>query len=383
MKVYKVGGCIRDKILKLEVVDEDYVVIGSTPQQMLELGFKQVGRDFPVFLHPKTHAEYALARSEKKVANGHKGFICDFNPHITLEQDLKRRDITINAIAQDVVTNKLIDPFYGVQDLHNKIIRHVSDAFTEDPLRVLRVARFAAKLNFTVAPSTITMMEQIVQSKELLSLSSERIWLEINKIINLSTANIAFTLLNDIGSIKQILPEMTNFINNKDLYIQYTNIIHNLVSNSDFATFHFALLCYFVKLSSNETAAHNFIKNAILNKEATSLALLLISVCDKVKNLPQLTLEEIDHLIHKIDPMRRSQRFNQLLKLLQLIANHFADNVLIASINLLIKICDDFAKINYSDLIGNDNINTLFKINQHKQQIIRQALKAYIEPLKD
>ncbi|MCX8514142.1 MAG: hypothetical protein ORN24_01090, partial [Burkholderiales bacterium] len=332
MKIYKVGGCIRDKILGIAANDDDYVVIGSTPQQMLALGFKQVGRDFPVFLHPKTHAEYALARSEKKIASGHKGFICDFNSSITLKQDLMRRDITINAIAQDVTTNQLIDPFNGVQDLKDKVIRHVSDAFTEDPLRVLRVARFAGKLNFSVAPSTLQLMKEIVNNNDLLTLSRERIWLEISKILALNSAAIAFTILNDIGAISQILPELEGLIKNKNYYLQYIAVITKLETAPDFAVAHFALLCYFIKISTNINNASNFIHHTIFNKKAIELAMLLITLVDKIRILPQLPVAEIEKLVQQVDFMRHKSRFNDMIKLLNLIAIHCTDNILIKNV---------------------------------------------------
>ena len=182
MQIYKVGGCVRDKLLGIPSDDNDFVVVGSNINEMLSLGFKPVGRDFPVFLHPKTNEQYALARSEKKTSVGYRGFAFNTSPEISLVEDLSRRDITINAIAE-TESGELIDPFEGQIDLKNKLIRHVSAAFIEDPLRVLRVARFAAKLEFDVAQSTIELMRQIVSSNEIKTLSIERVWTEINKAI--------------------------------------------------------------------------------------------------------------------------------------------------------------------------------------------------------
>ena len=185
MKIYLVGGAVRDKLLGIPVKDRDWVVVGSSPDEMKKKGFKQVGKDFPVFIDPKTGEEYALARTERKSGHGYTGFEFDTNSNVTLEEDLARRDLTINAIAQDE-KGKLIDPFNGQEDIKNKKLRHVSDAFSEDPLRVLRVARFYAKFNdvvndFVVVPETVDKIKEIVESGELEHLTPERKWLEIYK----------------------------------------------------------------------------------------------------------------------------------------------------------------------------------------------------------
>ena len=181
MKVYLVGGAVRDKLLGIPVKEKDWVVVGSTPQEMKDKGYKQVGKDFPVFINPKTGEEYALARTERKSGHGYTGFEFDTNPNVTLEQDLARRDLTINAIAQDE-DGTLIDPFNGQEDIKNKKLRHVSDAFSEDPLRVLRVARFKANLkNFEITKETLQKIEKVVTSNEMKYLTGERIWLELTK----------------------------------------------------------------------------------------------------------------------------------------------------------------------------------------------------------
>ena len=181
MKVYLVGGAVRDKLLGIPVKEKDWVVVGSTPQEMRDKGYKQVGKDFPVFINPKTGEEYALARTERKSGHGYTGFEFDTNPNVTLEEDLARRDLTINAIAQDE-DGTLIDPFNGQEDIKNKKLRHVSDAFSEDPLRVLRVARFKANLkNFEITKETLQKIEKVVASNEMKYLTGERIWLELIK----------------------------------------------------------------------------------------------------------------------------------------------------------------------------------------------------------
>jgi len=207
---YLVGGAVRDKLLNLAVYDRDWVVVGATPEQMLAEGYTAVGKDFPVFLHPKSKEEHALARTERKTGAGYTGFQCHFAPNITLEEDLLRRDLTINAIAQDAQGN-LIDPYHGQQDLQNRVLKHVSEAFVEDPLRVLRVARFAAKLahlGFTIAPETMNLMAEIVQSGELEHLTAERVWQEWQKSLTTQDPQVFLSVLKECGALAVVLPEI-------------------------------------------------------------------------------------------------------------------------------------------------------------------------------
>ncbi|WP_407659820.1 multifunctional CCA addition/repair protein [Marinicella gelatinilytica] len=211
LRVYLVGGAVRDRLLNIAVKDKDYVVVGSTVEEMQQRGFLPVGDDFPVFLHPKTKHEYALARTERKSGRGYHGFTVDASAEVTLKEDLQRRDLTINAMAVDESTDELIDPWGGQQDIKNKVLRHVSPAFAEDPLRVLRVARFMARfahLGFTVHPETIVMMQQLVADNELQELPAERIWQEIKKSLNEPTPSAFFWTLRECGALKQLLPEI-------------------------------------------------------------------------------------------------------------------------------------------------------------------------------
>lgn len=206
MKTYLVGGAIRDKLLGYEIKERDWVVVGATEQDMLNLGYMKVGKKFPVFLHPRTHDEYALARIEHKTGVGYKGFDFDVDVHITLEEDLKRRDLTINAIAQST-DGKLIDPYNGQEDLRNKILRHVSLAFIEDPVRVLRLARFTAKLaDFTVHESTIELVKIMAKNGELNALVPERIWKELCKALNEPKPSRFFTFLFQCDVLQIIFP---------------------------------------------------------------------------------------------------------------------------------------------------------------------------------
>src|SRR5438876_2450501 len=207
MQVYRVGGSVRDELLELPTADRDYVVVGSTPEEMIAQGFLPVGRDFPVFLHPQSREEYALARTERKSGRGHRGFTFHASPEVTLEEDLRRRDLTINAIARDEA-GKLIDPYGGAADLRAGVLRHVSDAFGEDPLRVLRVARFAARFGFHVAPETERLMRDMVASGELAELTPERVWRELAKGLMAPEPSRMFAVLRSCGALRVILPEL-------------------------------------------------------------------------------------------------------------------------------------------------------------------------------
>lgn len=208
MHVYCVGGAVRDELLGLPVKDKDYVVVGSTVQAMLDAGYKPVGKDFPVFLHAKTHEEYALARTERKTSAGYKGFMVHAAPDVTLEQDLARRDLTINAIAK-ASDGKLIDPFNGVADIQAKTLRHVSNAFAEDPVRILRAARFSARFTeFTIAPETLDLMRQMVAAGEVDALVPERVWQELSKGLMEQQPSRMFEVLRACGALQKILPEL-------------------------------------------------------------------------------------------------------------------------------------------------------------------------------
>lgn len=210
MKVYLVGGAVRDRLLGLPVKDRDYVVVGAVPDDLKRQGFRQVGADFPVFLHPETGEEYALARKERKIAPGYHGFSADFSAAVTLEEDLARRDLTINAMAEDE-QGTLIDPFAGRVDLANKLLRHVSAAFVEDPVRVLRVARFSARfhhLGFVVAPETQSLMEEMVADGEVDSLVAERIWQELASALSEKNPQLFIQALRGCGALERVFPEI-------------------------------------------------------------------------------------------------------------------------------------------------------------------------------
>lgn len=210
MQIYKVGGAVRDRLLGRPVSERDWVVVGASAEQMLERGYRPVGADFPVFLHPQTGEEYALARTERKSGRGYGGFTFHASPEVTLEQDLIRRDLTVNAMAEDDAGN-LIDPYGGQQDLQARVLRHVSPAFAEDPLRVLRVARFAARyapLGFCVASETLALMHQLAESGELSALTPERSWKEISRALMEARPDVFIQVLRDCGALAALLPEV-------------------------------------------------------------------------------------------------------------------------------------------------------------------------------
>ena len=210
MKIYLVGGAVRDTLLGFEPKERDWVVVGATPEQLKSQGYKQVGKDFPVFLHPKTREEYALARTERKTAPGYHGFAIHAEPGVTLEEDLLRRDLTVNAIAQ-TTDGQLIDPFNGQQDLANKLLRHVSPAFSEDPIRILRVARFAARfahLGFNIAPETMQLMQDMSNAGEVDALVAERVWTETERALGEKSPARFFEVLRDCGALEKLFPEI-------------------------------------------------------------------------------------------------------------------------------------------------------------------------------
>ena len=210
MEIYLVGGAVRDKLLEYPVAERDWVVVGARPDELLQQGYQQVGKDFPVFLHPQSKEEYALARTERKRGHGYTGFAVDCDPSVTLEEDLRRRDLTINAMAQEA-DGSIIDPYGGQADLAQRVLRHVSEAFVEDPLRVLRTARFAARyahLHFTIAPQTMTLMADIVAQGELAHLSAERVWVELEKALGERNPEVFVQVLRDCGALQKLLPEV-------------------------------------------------------------------------------------------------------------------------------------------------------------------------------
>jgi len=303
MKVYLVGGAVRDQLLGEPFHEHDWVVVGGTPGELLKQGYQQVGRDFPVFLHPKTKEEYALARTERKAGAGYYGFECDFNPSVTLEEDLSRRDLTINAMAMDD-KHHVIDPYNGQADLKAKQLKHVSPAFVEDPVRVLRVARFAARyhrLGFVVADETRVLMQKMVQQGELAHLVPERVWQEWQKSLCESNPEVFVKVLQACGALVAVLPELEA----TDL-----NVLLAASKSSDDSVVRFAALLHALEQAQIEALC----KRLRVPNEYQQLAVLSAKFCNIILNLSRLDAEEIVVALESIDPFRRYARFEALLR---------------------------------------------------------------------
>lgn len=331
MKIYLVGGAVRDKLLNLSVIDKDWVVVGATIQELLQQGYKQVGKDFPVFLHPKTKEEYALARTEQKSGKGYTGFICDFNPDITIEDDLARRDLTINAIAQ-TENGELIDPYNGLSDLKQKILRHVSPAFREDPLRVLRVARFAARfhrLGFRVAPETIALMEEMVLSGEINHLTTGRIWQETEKALKTADPQIYFSSLNTCGALPILFPAIAELfqtpVPNKINWSYGQQMLLALKACSlltEDITCRFAMTCYLIHKANSADKEHDVEGLHTINQLCSQLkiphrfrkvALLIYQNYNNVFAIKSLSAQDILHIFNNIDVWRHPIHLKQLI----------------------------------------------------------------------
>jgi tRNA nucleotidyltransferase (CCA-adding enzyme) len=294
VKAYLVGGAVRDELLGLPVKERDYVVVGATPEQMVAKGFKPVGKDFPVFLHPKTHEEYALARTERKSGRGYKGFKVYASPEVTLEEDLKRRDLTINAMAK-AEDGALIDPFGGRKDLlEARVLRHVSEAFAEDPVRILRVARFAARFGFPVHPETMELMRRMVHSGETDYLVSERVWQEFSKGLAEKHPEKMFGVLAGCGIQRKLLPEI------KDLPRQFSGTI----------PVRFALLAW--PLGESEVKA--LCERLRVPNEVRELALAASKNRATLRAAGSASAEVLLGLLKSADAFRRPERFGELLE---------------------------------------------------------------------
>jgi tRNA nucleotidyltransferase (CCA-adding enzyme) len=295
VKTYVVGGAVRDELLGLPVSDRDHVVVGATPEEMTREGYKPVGKDFPVFLHPRTHEEYALARTERKSGRGYKGFKVHAAPDVTLEDDLRRRDLTINAMAK-AEDGALIDPFHGKEDLRKGILRHVSEAFAEDPVRILRVARFAARFGFEVAPETMTLMRRMVSSGETDYLVPERVWQEFSKGLGEKTPQRMFEVLEASGLRAKLLPELKGGLPDPKL-------------KSGTAA-RFALLGW--PLTEAEVAA--LCERLRVPNEPRELALAASSNRDRLLAAATSSPSELLELLKRADAFRRPERFAELLQ---------------------------------------------------------------------
>ncbi|XOZ33198.1 polynucleotide adenylyltransferase [Halomonadaceae bacterium KBTZ08] len=313
MQQYLVGGVVRDELLGIPVKDRDWVVVGATPQEMLDAGYKQVGADFPVFLHPETNEEYALARTERKQGHGYHGFTVHADPDVTLEEDLQRRDLTINAMARSV-DGEVVDPFGGRADLEARLLRHVSSAFTEDPLRILRTARFAARfapLGFRVADDTMTLMQQMVADGEADHLVAERVWQETRRALHEQAPAVYFEVLDACGALAVVMPEIAAlFARDGRAPLEH---LEAAVERSDDTGVRFAALVAGLEPEERE-ALNNRLK---VPNDCKELVVASGTLFEGVASESHPSAEQVQALIDQGDGWRRPQRFERILLVLE------------------------------------------------------------------
>ncbi|MFM1869758.1 MAG: hypothetical protein RLY99_502 [Pseudomonadota bacterium] len=338
MKTYVVGGAIRDELLGLPVKDLDYLVVGATPEEMIAKGFRPVGQDFPVFLHPDTCAEYALARTERKTAPGYKGFIFHADEHVTLEEDLARRDLTINAMAREidsngVVVGSLIDPFGGQKDLQDKLFRHVGDAFVEDPVRLLRVARFAARFpSFGVAPNTLKLLKEIGQSGELDALVKERVWQEFSKGLLSEKPSRMLDVLDAIEVFEKFFPS--------DLLLKSNRKFFDYIDQSKSLNFNLQQRCAVLLCGLDAEIINAWSAKWGIPSDCRDYALLGHELHQKIE-LGLSKAEGVLQILDRVDVWRKPDRFNELIDVIKLIGD---------SAELLMKGYIAAKKVNVSDI---------------------------------
>ncbi|HET7921679.1 MAG TPA: multifunctional CCA addition/repair protein [Gammaproteobacteria bacterium] len=339
MKTYLVGGAVRDRLLGLPVTERDYVVVGATPADMTARGYQPVGKDFPVFLHPETHAEYALARTERKTARGYHGFEFHAAPDVTLEDDLRRRDLTINALAEDEA-GTLIDPYHGQRDLDARVLRHVSPAFAEDPVRVLRVARFAARfasLGFRIAEETLALMRTMSENGEVDALVPERVWQETAKALQTETPSVFFTALRACGALARVFPELDRLFGvpqpakwhpevdtgvhvmlvvdqaarlSGELAVRFAALVHDLgkgTTPADILPHHYGHEARSVKL------VEALCERLRVPRELRELAVLVARHHGQVHKVEEMRPDTVLKLLESVDAFRRPERFEFFL----------------------------------------------------------------------
>jgi len=337
LSIYCVGGAVRDRLLGLPVQDHDWVVVGTAPEEMIKRGYRPVGKDFPVFLHPESHEEYALARTERKTAPGYKGFVIHASPDVTLEQDLLRRDFTVNAIAQDTDGN-LIDPYGGVADLRAGILRHVSPAFNEDPVRILRAARFVARFGFSIAPETLELMQSMAHNGEVDALVPERVWQELSRGLMEKSPSRFFTTLRECRALAKILPEVDALFGVPQPPHYHPEIdcgIHTMMVLDNTAQHGYTLEARFAALAHDlgkgntpkdilprhigheargEKILQGLCERLRVPVECRDLARLVIRFHSDIHRAWELRPDTMVRLFQSCDVWRRPERFRQLLQ---------------------------------------------------------------------
>jgi tRNA nucleotidyltransferase (CCA-adding enzyme) len=307
MKTYLVGGSVRDELLGLPVTDRDYVVVGGDPEQMLSQGFLPVGADFPVFLHPRTRDEYALARTERKTAPGYKGFAFHASPDVTLEEDLKRRDLTINAMARGE-DGKLVDPHGGQRDLEARVLRHVSEAFAEDPVRILRVARFSARFGFTIAPETLALMRAMVERGEADALVPERVWQEMARGLMERNPDRMIRVLRECGALARVLPELDRSCSDPALSERLSVRLTRGATAGLALPGRYALLVLDLDVPAADGLAER------INAPGDCRELARLAILDRAGLESVLDAESTLALLERADAFRRPERIERLLE---------------------------------------------------------------------
>lgn len=369
LTVYRVGGYVRDKLLGIKPHDCDYVVTGSSADEMLKLGYTQVGKSFPVFLHPQSKEEYALARTEKKIGSGHTGFTTNSSKEVTLEQDLSRRDITINAIAENA-EGKIIDPFNGVQDLRERIIRHVSPAFSDDPLRILRVARFAARFDFNVANETMELLTNMGINQDGLTLSRERILSELDKALNYNYTSRFFSILIDTQNLSVFFPNLAKSIKDHSQQKQLLSTLEQLQNSIS----KYLALAYTLTVNNLQQEISEFaIDKKILNlmKHATLIFDFLNLLHYKLND------EEFLDLLKKCNALRDTEQFSLLLQSISELPS-FQNKETHSILNFLKILSLNLTQLNFSDLANHETSqNIADKVHARQLLTINQLRTNY------
>lgn len=364
MKIYEVGGAVRDELLGLTVKDRDYVVVGATPEEMVELGFRPVGKDFPVFLHPETHEEHALARTERKTARGYRGFELHADPEVTLEEDLARRDLTINAIARDE-DGELIDPYHGVDDLEAGILRHVSPAFAEDPVRILRVARFAARFGFDIAPETFELMRAMVTSGEVDALVSERVWQELARGLMEERPSRMLEVLQESGALVKIAPEIATLFEDPERFPAALSALDAASTAGEPLEVRFAALARALDPYAVDTLANRL----RLPGAVRELAVLAARHANSILDAEELTPDAILDVLNAADAWRRPERFEELLR-----ASAAGERGTHAALERLKRARDAAAAVDAGSIAKASAKDIKERVNAARLEAIREAL---------
>ena len=391
MQIYLVGGAVRDKYLNIPIKEKDWCVVGSSSNDLIEMGFKAVGKDFPVFLHPETKEEYALARIEKKIGPGYHGFSFLTSKEVSLQDDLKRRDLTINAMAIDNEGN-LIDPHHGLNDLENKILRHVSNSFREDPVRVLRVAKFSARFHkkgFIIHPETLKMMKSMSKRGEIQNLVGDRVWKETEEALSSGDSHIFFRALQDCDALRIIFPEFyeldsSSKSNSTKIQEKYTfEILEHSSNKTNNPAINFSILVFDILKSRHKSSnamqkAHKTLARELKNRlpipsNFIDVSSLLIQFTELIENTVSLSPDSILMFLENADAFRRKKRFEEFLDAHRIISKKNKCSSSIILIKNIIEACD---AIPMKKVIGDESNPKIIKEKVRKSRI--EAIKRKI-----